>query len=254
MKCNQVETLLNAYIDGELSTEQLVSIEEHTQSCENCQQQLKALTQLKNTMHSRDLYSKAPIHLANNVSAKLKKEDTKLASIFGFATKFAYSLPALFLGLFIGLIGMSQFDNLDKQDGLLQSLTSAHINSLMADHLTDVSSSDSHAVKPWFHGQIDFSPPVHDFTQQGYPLIGGRLEYLLGRPTAALVYRHRRHTINLFIQPKSQQYLNGNSSELNGYHIIQWNDKSLSYSAVSDLNSVDLNHFMEILSDKLSLK
>lgn len=252
MKCNEVNAALNAYVDGELSSAQMQQVDEHLRSCANCSEEYRDLNDFKNTINYSEIYDSAPAHLKEQVSTSLKEIENSNFSGLGFPAVFAYSIPALLLGLVIGWAAMSQFDTEDTGDNLLESLTSAHIHSLMANHLVDIASSDSHTVKPWFHGQLDFSPPVHDLTQQGYPLLGGRLEYLAKSSAAALIYRHRQHTINLFIRPKSLQAINVGSAEYNGYHIFHWNDESLSYWAVSDLNLSDLNNFKELLIDKTS--
>ena len=130
---------------------------------------------------------------------------------------------------------------------LPRDLVVAHVRSLQAEHLEDVKSSDKHTVKPWFTGQVDFSPPVKDFTEQGYPLLGGRLDYLDQRPTAALVYGRAKHIINLFIWPAGGD---GDSSAQTlvrrGYNLSHWTREGLEFWAVSDLNAEELGEFARL--------
>src|SRR5579871_939360 len=114
----------------------------------------------------------------------------------------------------------------------------------MANHLTDVPSTDQHTVKPWFNGKLDFSPQVKEV--EGFVLTGGRLDYLNGRQVAAVVYRRRQHIINLFIWPapgeRSEQ-----SSASQGYNTITWTRGGMSYAAVSDLNAKELAEFVRLI-------
>src|SRR4051794_94884 len=131
-----------------------------------------------------------------------------------------------------------------QQDALAQQLVASHVRSMLADHLTDVASSDQHTVKPWFGGKLDLSPPVVDLTTQGFPLVGGRLDYLERRPVAALVYRRNQHVINLFVWPQRAGVLPvGGPTELQGYNIRHWQEGDLTFWAVSDVNADDLVTF-----------
>jgi anti-sigma factor RsiW len=130
------------------------------------------------------------------------------------------------------------------EDGLVREVVAGHVRSLMADHLMDIASSDQHTVKPWIAGKLDFSPPVKDMTAQGYPLAGGRLDYLGGRSVMALVYRRHGHTINLFVWPQGAQGDSGVRAESNqGYNLVHFSRADMVFWAISDLNPEELKAF-----------
>jgi len=127
---------------------------------------------------------------------------------------------------------------------LATQLIASHVRSLMADHLTDVASSDQHTVKPWLDTKLDFAAPVVDLSGDGFPLIGGRLDYLDNHSAAALVYQRRKHFINLFIWPTTP--LDGKEQKIverDGYHLVHWADSDFTYWAVSDVSVDDLQNF-----------
>jgi anti-sigma factor RsiW len=132
-----------------------------------------------------------------------------------------------------------------ETDAIAQNVLASHVRSLMGNHLLDVPSSDQHTVKPWFNGKLDFSPDVRDFAAQGFPLIGGRIDYVGGRPVAALVYQRRKHIINVFTWPSDAP---GNSGEIdrNGYHAVHWHSGGMAWWTVSDLNIGELRQFQRL--------
>jgi len=127
------------------------------------------------------------------------------------------------------------------RDQLLNEAVASHVRSLMVEHITDVTSSDQHTVKPWFSGKLDFAPVVKDFAAQGFPLVGGRLDYMNGRAVAALVYRRNNHLINVFVWP-ARDTGSGKPAVENhrGYSVINREMDGLHYCLVSDLNDKEL--------------
>jgi anti-sigma factor RsiW len=134
-----------------------------------------------------------------------------------------------------------------EADTLTQEVVQAHVRALMVDHLADVASTDRHTVKPWFEGKLDFAPTVNDFTAEGFPLVGGRLDYLDGRAAAGLVFRSNQHVINLFEWPTTDASTHPpRLLSRRGYQLYTWQRDSLTYWAISDLNAVDLQTFAQL--------
>ena len=134
---------------------------------------------------------------------------------------------------------------------LYDDVVADHVRSLMVAHLTDVASSDQHTVKPWFSGKLDYTPPVRDLSREGYPLVGGRLDYLDRRSVAALVYQRRLHTINLFVWPcNDTTTLVIKQQTRRGYNMVNWCDGGMQFWAVSDLNAGELQTFTQLLRQK----
>jgi anti-sigma factor RsiW len=141
--------------------------------------------------------------------------------------------------LFLRPVGMSDHDR------LVDEAIAGHVRSLMVAHLTDIVSSDQHTVKPWFDGKIDFAPNVKDFATNGFPLIGGRLDYLDNHTVAALVYGRNKHFINVFIWPDGAESKSETLSR-RGYSVINTSAHGFRYCFVSDLNAKELGDLAEL--------
>jgi anti-sigma factor RsiW len=248
MNCHEATPLAQAYSDGELDLVRSLELEEHLNNCPACSQAYKKVQVLKRVFASADLYHYAPTRLRSQIRASVGgKENPKISALAGWWKFLKPALPAFGVAL-LALLLIPRISGPSTSDGLGQEVISCHVRSLMVDHRTDVASSDQHTVKPWFQGKLDFTPPVSDFAEQGFPLEGGRLDYLQGRPAAALVYRHREHIINLFVWPSE----NGpeaapRTSVRQGFNLVRWTNHGMNFWAVSDLNQVDLGKFCQLI-------
>jgi anti-sigma factor RsiW len=252
MDCDRVRRLLNGYLDGELDLVTALDLEAHLQTCAACAGQYRQLMSLKTALGDKALYRPAPPHLEKQIRAALRK--ARPASPAGFVVAWRWFAPAaLMAAVLLVLAGFLGRGLLIPQSGisLVQQVQMAHVRSLMADHLMDVASTDQHTVKPWFDGKLDFSPPVTDLAAQGFPLIGGRLDALDGRPVAALVYQRNKHVINVFVWPSTAQPAGVQRSADNGYHLIQWNQMGMTFWAISDVSAEDLGTFVQLFQNSI---
>ncbi len=227
------------------------AIEEHLHNCESCQKAYQRLHETSQLLQSKQIQHTAPKHLKARLAHSLHDEE-KTASWFSLSSALAYSVPALLVGLFLGIFSLPFSQNTSIFHGQVseqEMLVASHVQSLTAGHLLDIASSDSHNVKPWFNGRLRFSPKVRDFTRQGFPLAGGRLDYLSGESVAALIYRHRKHTINLYISPKPETVASDRIANYKGYNLVQWNDDGMRYSLISDLKTQDLVKLKGLVSN-----
>ena len=270
MNCREEnEMLIHAYVDGELDLLSTVKLEAHLRDCTPCAQAHKNLQTLRSGISSGALYFKAPNHLAERVHLTLQEADKADAHTSAAVQEpsrrassgelqrrmwwqFSWAWAGVAAALAMAALVVWRLDpgvSRPSQDELLaQEVLSSHVRSLMATHLTDVPSSDQHTVKPWFNGKLDFSPPVKDLGAEGFPLVGGRLDYLKDRPVAALVYERRRHFINLFIWPSPSE--SGQKTVMRqGYNLFHWTQSGTTYWAVSDLNCTELQEFVHLVQN-----
>jgi len=249
MNCDDARRLIAAYSDGELDLLRNLEVEEHLRGCDSCASARENLRALQEAAHSA--YFRAPDDLTESVLAAVRESDPVRQSVAGrrdsrsWLTAGLALAAAVLLGFFLAQVLVRD----SREQTLLAELTDSHVRSLIGTHLTDVISSDQHTVRPWFEGRLDFAPPVADLSGQGFPLVGGRAEYIDGRSVAALVYERRKHFINLFVWPAEagSQEVKGEKTQ-RGYNIVRWRASGMNYWAVSEVAEEDLRKFAAAFS------
>jgi len=243
VNCPEAQSLLSPHLDSELDLLRSVDLEQHLQTCPDCRRHSQQTKAARAAVREHATYFAAPNALREKIIATLPAAKRTAATPVWFNLSAAFAL--------LVIVTWSVYSNLPTArlgGRVADEVISGHVRALMANHLTDIASSDRHTVKPWFNGKIDFSPPVVDLAAQGFPLIGGRLDYVSNRAATALVYRHDRHLINLFIWPAPvKESSDAKALEHNGYNIVHWATAGMEYWAVSDLNSTDLKKLSAIL-------
>jgi len=249
LTCKEVRDLINAYADGELDLVRSMDIEQHLQGCSACSHIYRNLQTLKGSLANSAVYYRSPAGLQESIQAAVRKSSGSERVVRPPLWTWSAVAAALVLAV-VAAWGVSQLLSSSSQTtALQQEVLASHVRSLMAGHLTDVASTDKHTVKPWFDGKLDFSPSVVDLAEQGFPLIGGRLDYLDGRPVAALVYQRNKHFINLFVWPSSGQS-DTIMSTLQGYNLVHWTKGGMAYWAVSDVTPGDLQAFVQLVQQQ----
>jgi anti-sigma factor RsiW len=243
MTCDEARPLLAAYHDGELDAARALQIEGHLRHCAGCTAALESLRALSRATQSS--YFAAPAGLRRSVLATIREEtsETKVIPARFRPARWGARALALAAAVLLGFfIGQTLYRTPAKQAFLAQ-LTDSHLRSLVGTHLIDVPSSDSHTVRPWFEGKLDFAPPVPDLSGDGFPLVGGRVDYIAGRPVAVLVYQCRQHLINLFIWPRAGEERAASETPQRGYNVLHWSGGGLTFWAISEVNDGDLRTF-----------
>jgi anti-sigma factor RsiW len=265
--CPDKLLLLQAHADGELDAANAIALEAHIRGCSACAEEMARIEALGAMLGKADLAYQAPADLRLRLEALLAPAEAQAARArtapapqrrrggwpaalrlgsswgTGLVTGLALSAALVF--------ALPQITRPHIEDELIAN----HIRSLsLGSHLTDIATSDRHVVKPWFNGKVDFAPHVPELAAQGFPLVGGRLDVLGGHEVAAIVYKRRLHTINLFVRPAPAWALPaGTVARQGGYSLLRWTDGGLEYWAISDIDIAELKLFHQSFIGQPSL-
>jgi anti-sigma factor RsiW len=257
MICELTQRNVPGYLDGELDLVRTIEMEAHLKRCPACAQEQENLKALRVALQRSSVAYPAPAALRERIQSSLRassraevqKGKIKWPSLNFWQLAGAFALLAL-----ISTSGWHWTARLrapSSDQRITAEVFSSHVRSLEGNHLMDVVSTDQHTVKPWFDGKLDFSPPVEDLASDGFPLVGGRLDYVENREVAALIYQRRKHFINVFVWPNPAGF---NSTEAiesqQGYNIMRWSRGGFQFWAVSDVAASDLAEFVRLLETR----
>jgi anti-sigma factor RsiW len=258
VSCDPTRRFVPGYMDGELDLVRMIEMETHLKACSVCTQELENQQGVRAVLRRSSLAYAAPAVLLDRIQSSLRasaKADVEFRES-GICWRWlpvwrwAGAVAVLALFSFSGWQLTARLRAPSTDQRIAAEVLSSHVRSLEADHLMDVISTDQHTVKPWFDAKLDFSPPAEDLANSGFPLVGGRLDYLEGREVAALIYQRRNHFINVFVWPDSNET---NSIQpvksRQGYSIMRWSRAGFQCWAVSDIGGPELAEFVQLLEN-----
>lgn len=265
MRCDEACERIGLLLDGEIAGDERRALLAHVENCATCRRYRDELKRLQ--QHLAQAHQGAPRALLHRVRSALAEEAAHAPSSLPAVqqnatapTRIAEQVrrrwrplltqiaAVLMACLITGTATFYVAQRSDTQMTLAQDVMSAHMRSLLQDNAVQVASLDTHTVKPWFQGRLDYTPVVKDLSADGFQLIGGRLDYINGRRVAALVYKRHLHQVTVFTWPSA----GGDStapvrSKVNGYNVLSWTKGGMTYWAVSDLNDGELRELQSLI-------
>ena len=267
MRCDEARTRIGMLHDGELPAGEREALIAHAAECPDCARYRDELARLGAQL--RRAREAAPLALAERVRANLQVEAAEIAGeraaprprpartalMAGMAGALARWLrpyvPQIAAVLVASAISTAAtawwMQRAQTGEALAHDVLAAHVRSLLQDSTVQVASLDTHTVKPWFAGRLEYTPLVKDLSAEGFELVGGRLDYVDGRRVAALVYRRRLHQISVFVWPADGSASVSAHAVINGYNLVSWNKAGMSFWAVSDVSGGELSELQTLL-------
>lgn len=251
MDCVEARQLRHLHLDGELDRAAMLAMEAHLRGCADCESLYARELELRTALRLHLPRYRAPAMLRARLRWAIARRERRRFGelrLLGVGWNPAAIAASLLLAIVASSALTTSYLSGTGDEPLAEAVVASHIRSLMADHLTDVASSNQHTVKPWFNGKLDISPPVVDLAATEFPLVGGRLDYIGRHAAAALVYRHQQHVINVLVWPEESGNTAAADFARQGYNVIHFNRGGMSFWVVSDLNPAALRDFVAKLT------
>jgi anti-sigma factor RsiW len=254
MNCNEADTLIAAYADGELDRLRAHAIERHFRGCTGCASAHKEMLALSARIRAEAPYFPATAALRARVDATLGAVQAEVpARVRPPNDRWRWlgggALAGCAATVLAWTLGSAVIAMQASQDLVTEAVTT-HVRATLGNRLIQVASSDQHTVKPWLSARLDYSPPVQDYANEGFPLVGGRLDTLDRQPVATLVYRYRLHTIDVYVRPASTRALALTPRSLRGFNVVEAAGSGMDWVAVSDVSADVLTAFVNRLAQQ----
>jgi len=248
MECIEARTALHAYLDRELDAVNARQVEAHLADCAQCRHGYEEQQRLKRAIREQADYYSAPAGWAERLRATAGGARGREKRVAGWRWQLLQLGTAMALSALVTWMVTLQLVGPSATDRLAEEVIAGHARATLNGHVTEVASSDQHTVKPWLSSKLDFSPPVTDLVTAGFPLVGGRLDYLDNRPVAVLVYHRRQHVIDLFVwpEPRAREAEPTRLPSKQGYNMMHWSRGGMMFWAISDVNPDDLKTFAQL--------
>ena len=251
MRCAEYRELLSALVDDELPADEAADVREHLANCGDCTREHDALAVVSQRIKEGLVRHSAPDVLKARIRSMLSQPDAFSPVAEATPSGRPRWTTLLAAGLVIAAVSSAlTFGALRRTtpaSGVTAALLDSHIRSLMPGHLIDVASTNQHTVKPWFNGRVDLSPAVPNLDTAGFPLLGGRLDYVEGRAVAVVVYGRRQHVINVYSWPAGTAGARSvEAFDERGYHLVEWRNGDVELWAISDVNRAELQQFVTL--------
>jgi anti-sigma factor RsiW len=238
---------LSSYLDGELGTDQLQDVETHLAQCRDCSADYEAMLGSQRRVRREATRFAPPAALRKRIVGQIRG-GTAAKTRPPLALPWWSAAAAMAFTAVFAVVLTLKLEQPRYRERLDEEITASHVRSLIGDRSADVASSDQHTVKPWFSGKLDFSPPVRDFVDEGFPLVGGRVDYIGKRRVAVLVYRRRQHLIDVYVWPADERAAASlNAGTIDGFHIEHATGDGMAFVGISDVNRDDLRTLMALL-------